>query len=421
MNVLIVGGGAREHALAWKLKQSPRIGELFVAPGNAGTATIARNLDIAANDIERLAAAARARKMGLTIVGPEGALADGIVDLFHEQGLAIVGPTSGAARIESSKVFARDLMRRKGIPAAAGVVFDSYLAAKGYVESCPAPIVIKADGLAAGKGVVVAQSRGQALQALKDAMETKVFGASGEKVIVEECLSGREVSLLAFTDGATVTPMVPACDHKRVFAGDQGPNTGGMGSFSPPRFFDASLTRTVVRTILEPAIAGMAEAGTPFAGVLYAGLMLTEEGPKVLEFNARFGDPEAQAILPRLKTDLLEICLAIARKRLASVEIEWSPDPCVGVVLASGGYPGNYEKGFPIFGLEKTDPDVLVFHAGTRVAPDKGVVTDGGRVLTVAAMGHNMAEARRKVYDNIPRINFSGCHYRKDIALAEVD
>lgn len=421
MKVLVVGSGAREHALSWKLKQSPHISELFVAPGNAGTASIARTLDIAPDDTQGLAAAAQSHKIDLTVVGPEGPLSQGIIDVFQERNLLIVGPSKAAARIESSKAFARELMQRKGIPCARGAVFQSFSEAARYIESQSAPIVVKADGLAAGKGVVVAQSKDEAMEALRDAMETRVFGAAGDKVVIEECLTGREVSLLAFTDGTTVLPMVPACDYKSVFDNDRGPNTGGMGSFSPPRFFDASMVRTVTRTVLEPAIRGLAESGAPYSGVLYAGLMMTDEGPKVLEFNARFGDPETQAILPRLKTDLLDILLAIVQRKLDSVNVEWRPDACVGVVMASGGYPGNYQRGFPIFGLNKIDPAVMVFHAGTRVAHDSSVVTHGGRVLTVSATGRTIGEARNKVYSNIQRISFSGCHFRKDIALTEVN
>ena len=421
MKVLVVGSGAREHALSWKLKQSPHISELFAAPGNAGTASIARTLDIASDDIQGLAAAAQSHKIDLTVVGPEGPLSQGIIDVFQGRNLLIVGPSKAAARIESSKAFARELMQRKGIPCARGAVFQSFSEAARYIQSQSAPIVVKADGLAAGKGVVVAQSKDEAMEALRDAMETRVFGAAGDKVVIEECLTGREVSLLAFTDGTTVLPMVPACDYKSVFDNDRGPNTGGMGSFSPPRFFDASMVRTVTRTVLEPAVRGLAESGAPYSGVLYAGLMMTDEGPKVLEFNARFGDPETQAILPRLKTDLLDILLAIVQRKLDSVNVEWRTDACVGVVMASGGYPGNYQKGFPIFGLNKIDPDVMVFHAGTRVAHDRSVVTHGGRVLTVSATGRTIGEARNKVYSNMQRIGFSGCHFRKDIALTEVN
>ncbi|MBI2858382.1 MAG: phosphoribosylamine--glycine ligase [Chloroflexi bacterium] len=420
MKVLVVGGGGREHALAWKLRQSTKLSELYVAPGNAGTARLGTNLPIDANDLPGLAGAAKANSIDLTVVGPEGPLAEGIVDLFQAQGMAVVGPTKAAARIESSKSFARDLMQSAGIPCARGASFESFDEASAYLMKADQAVVVKADGLAAGKGVVVAEDREEAKKALSSMMRDRLFGKAGDRVIIEERLVGREVSLLAFSDGDTVLPMVPACDHKRVFDWDRGPNTGGMGCFSPPRFFGSEMTRHVVKSVLEPAIRGLASRGTPYQGILYAGLMVTSEGPKVLEFNARFGDPETQAILPRLKTDLLEVLLAISKKNLRAVALSWRSEPCVGVVMASKGYPGNYEKGFPIFGLDKMDPDVMVFHSGTRLARDKGVVTDGGRVLTVAALGRTMAESRDRAYANVQRVSFAGCHYRKDIAASEV-
>lgn len=421
MKVLVVGGGAREHALVWKLKQSPRVSEVFVAPGNAGTALIARNLDIAANDIPALAKAAQAKRVKLTVVGPEAPLADGIVDQFKERNLAIFGPDKAAARIESSKSFARAIMEQAKVPCAKGEVFDSLIDALKYVERFQSPIVVKADGLAAGKGVVVARTKSEAKDALRDIMETRIFGSAGDRVVIEECLLGREVSLLAFTDGKTVVPMVPACDHKRVFDGDAGPNTGGMGSYSPPRFFGNALIEAVTRTILKPVIDALGSSDRPYSGVLYAGLMMTEDGPKVLEFNARFGDPETQCILPRLKTDLFEIFLAVIEKRLDSVNVEWMNEPCVGVVLASGGYPGSYQKGLPVYGLEKVGPDAMVFHGGTKLSHDGAVVTDGGRVLTVAALGRTVADARARAYSNVQHISFSGCHYRQDIAFTGVN
>jgi phosphoribosylamine--glycine ligase len=282
-------------------------------------------------------------------------------------------------------------------------------------------MVVKADGLAAGKGVTVAGSRGEALKALSDIMETKIFGPAGDNVIIEECLTGKEVSLLAFTDGKTVVPMVPACDYKRAFDDDHGPNTGGMGSYSPPGFFDANLTRQVMKTILQPVIRAMAQEGIPYKGVLYAGLMIAADGPKVLEFNARFGDPETQAILPRLQTDLVDILLAVLDNKLSEVVVQWNDDACVGVVMASGGYPGSYKTGIKITGLDKLNDDIMVFHAGTKLGEDSQIYTDGGRVLTVTATGKSMAEARAIVYRSLPRIHFDGCHYRKDIAAREVN
>ena len=411
-----MGGGGREHALVWKLLQSPRLKELYVAPGNGGTAAVAHNLDIPPTDMDALARAAEQYKIDLTVVGPEAPLASGIVDLFQSRGLTIFGPTRAATPIESSKVFAKELMRRHGIPQAGGTVFSSLSEAKQFVERHPFPLVIKADGLAAGKGTVVAKSPHEALQALSDMLEKRVFGAAGDKVIVEECLQGREVSFLAFTDGKSVIPMAPACDYKRAYDGNQGPNTGGMGSYCPPGFFDQQQIEQAQRSILEPVVQAMNKEGKPFKGVLYAGLMLTTDGVKVLEFNARFGDPETQVILPRLKTDLVEILWAVVHGTLDKIKIEWSDDACVGVVMASGGYPGTYKTGFPITGLDRLNKDILVFHAGTKAVPEGIPCTDGGRVITVAGCGKTIAEARAKIYANIASIHFENCHYRRDIA-----
>jgi len=421
LKVMVIGGGAREHTLAWKIAQSSKVTELYAAPGNAGTAAIARNLNLRPTDIEALATAAQDIGIDLTVVGPEAPLASGIVDHFEHLGMPIFGPTKAATQIESSKVFAKKLMQKYTIPCPRGVIFSSYPEARDYLESQAAPIVVKADGLAAGKGVTVANSKEEALKALSAIMEAKIFGSAGDSVIVEECLTGREVSLLALTDSKTVIPLVPACDYKRIFDDDQGPNTGGMGSYSPPGFFDTALTKEVMRTILEPAIRAMAEEGMPYKGVLYAGLMITPDGPKVLEFNARFGDPETQVILPCLKTDLVDILLAIINNRLDEIVIEWSNNACVGVVMASAGYPWSYKTGFPIKGLDKLDTEILVFHAGTKQGENSQVYTDGGRVLTVTATGKTMAEARTRVYQTLPRIHFNGCHYRKDIAAREVN
>ena len=419
MNILVIGGGAREHTLAWKISQSPKVKEIYVAPGNAGTGLIAKNLDIKASDLESLLKAAKERKIDLAVVGPEAPLAAGIVDLFQSKGIPIFGPTREAAKIESSKVFAKKLMQKYGIPCARGKSFLRFEEARDYVRAQSPPIVVKADGLAAGKGSIVASSAEEALKALSEIMKERIFGDAGDKVLIEECLVGKEVSLLAFTDGKTVVPMVPACDYKRIFDGNKGPNTGGMGSYSPPGFFDDEMTNRVRDSILEPTVQAMAEEGKPYKGVLYAGLMVTTEGPKVLEFNARFGDPENQVMLPRLESDLVDIMLAVIEGRLDKIEVRWSDRACVGVVMASAGYPGSYKTGFPIEGLDRVDKDVLVFHAGTKAREGK-IVTDGGRVLTVAATGKTMAEAREKVYSNITRIHFEGCHYRKDIAAREL-
>ncbi len=308
-------------------------------------------------------------------------------------------------------------MQKYGIPCARSVTFTEYSRAKDYVKQQTPPIVVKADGLAAGKGVIVADSISQALEALSSIMESKTLGAAGDRVVIEECLSGREMSSFAFTDGKTVVPMVSACDYKRVYDGDEGPNTGGMGSYSPPHFYTPELGKMVIETIMEPAVRAMAQEKRPYKGVLYGGLMITSEGPKVLEFNARFGDPEAQVTLPRLKTDLVDIMLAVLNGNLGQTHVEWSEDACVGVVIASAGYPGSYKTGFPISGLDNLDKDILIFHAGTKLGSDGRVLTNGGRVLTVVATGKTIAQARKKVYANISRIKFEGCHYRKDIAL----
>lgn len=419
LKVLVIGGGAREHTLVWKLSQSPQVADIYVAPGNAGTGGIATNLAIKPNDLEDLANAAKSRNIGLVVVGPEAPLANGIVDLFRSRGIPVFGPTKEATRIESSKVFSKELMQKYGIPTAQSRTFSSFGSAKNYVNKQSSPIVIKADGLAAGKGAIVAQTADEAMKALSEIMERRVFGEAGKRVLIEECLTGKEVSLLAFTDGESVVPMIPACDYKRVGDGDEGPNTGGMGSYSPPGFFGRDMITRVNDIVLKPMVRAMASEGIPYEGVLYAGLMMTEDGPKVIEFNARFGDPETQALLPLLESDLAEIMLAVVEKRLDKVDIKWSSQSCVGVVMASGGYPGSYKTGLPVSGLDEIDDDILVFHAGTKMS-DGQVVTDGGRVLTVVARGETIADARDRVYSNIPRIRFEGCHYRKDIGAREV-
>ena len=418
MKVLVVGNGGREHAITWKLAQSPKIKELYTAPGNAGTARIAQNLDIAANDIKSLAKAAQQKNIDLVVVGPEVPLSEGIVDHLESLGIPAFGASKLAAEIESSKVFSKALMQKYNIPCAKSVSFTDYAQAKEYVQKQKLPIVIKADGLAAGKGVVVALKMEEALVALTDFMQDKKLGAAANQVLVEEFLAGREMSYFAFSDGINVLPMVSACDYKRVNDGDKGPNTGGMGSYSPPVFDSPALQKLAMDTIMVPTIKAMAQEGRQYRGVLYGGLMVNKESVKVLEFNARFGDPETQVILPRLKTDLLDIILAIVKGKLNQINIECSDDACVGVVMASGGYPGNYKTGLSISGLLDVDSDVMVFHAGTKIgATPWEVLTNGGRVLTVAAMGKTIAEAREKAYNNVSRIHFDGCHYRKDIAL----
>jgi len=330
--------------------------------------------------------------------------------------MPVFGATQAAAEIESSKVFAKELMQKYNIPCARSVSFSNYAEAREYVRHQQLPVVIKADGLAAGKGVIIAESSRQALDALASFMEAKTLGEAGGKVIIEEYLDGKEMSAFAFTDARSVVPMVPACDYKRVYDGDQGPNTGGMGCYSPPSFFIPELGKTVTDAIMEPTWQAMKNEGRTYKGVLYGGLMINNSGVKVLEFNARFGDPETQVILPRLKTDLVDIMQAVIEDRLDQMNIEWSEDACVGVVMASGGYPGSYQTGLAISGLDDLDKDIMVFHAGTKAGSGGEILTGGGRVLTVVAMGENVAEARGKVYHNITRIHFAGCHYRRDIA-----
>jgi phosphoribosylamine--glycine ligase len=421
LKILVVGGGGREHTLVWKIVQSPRVEKVFAAPGNAGTAAIAENLDLRPTDIEGLGKAAKEKGIDLVVVGPEAPLASGIVDYFNSLGVPIFGPTKAATQVESSKVFARNLMEKYGIPCPKGAIFSSYSNAREYLREQHPPVVIKADGLAAGKGVIIAGSLAEAHKALGDIMEAKIFGSAGDRVIIDKYISGREVSLIAFADGKTVSPMVPACDYKKIGDNDQGSNTGGMGSYSPPGFFSAGMTEKVTKDILLPAVQAMAKEGMLYKGVLYVGLMIVDGEPVVLEFNARFGDPETQVVLPLLKTDLVDILMAVVQGNLDRVKIEWSPEACVGVVMASGGYPGSYKTGFPIRGIDSVDKDVLVFHAGTKLGDDGIIYTDGGRVLTVVGVGKDMAEAREKVYRNIPNIYFEGCHYRKDIALREMD
>jgi phosphoribosylamine--glycine ligase len=418
MKLMVIGGGAREHTLVWKLSRSKNVKEVCVAPGNAGTAQIAKNLDISPTNLEALAGAAKDNKIDLVVVGPEAPLAAGIVDRLQSLGIPAFGPTREAALIESSKVFAKRLMNKYGIPCAKDAVFTSFKEAEAYVKKQPIPVVIKADGLAAGKGAIVAQSMDEALRALSDIMKKRVFADAGNQVLVEECLVGRETSLLAFSDGATIVPMVTARDYKRANDYDQGPNTGGMGCYSPSIFLDRESRDEAVKTILEPVVKAMAREGKPYKGVLYAGLMLTLDGPKVLEFNARFGDPETQVQLPLLKSDLVDIMLAVIDGKLAKTKVEWNDGACVGVVMASGGYPGSYKQGYPITGLDKVAKDILIFHAGTKAAGGK-VCTAGGRVLTVVATGKTIAETREKVPLNLPRISFDTCHYRKDIAAEE--
>lgn len=441
MRVLVVGGGSREHTLVWKLLLSPQVDQVFCAPGNAGTGTIARNVPIAADNIQEMASWAVDNRIDLTIIGPERPLIEGIVDAFQRAGLRVFGPTARAAAIEGSKAWAKDLLTRYGIPTARAEVLTEFAQAEPALDLCSYPVVIKADGDAAGKGVVIAKDRQEALGAIRSFMVDMSLGHAGERVLIEEFMEGVELSVLTFTDGKTIVPMVPACDYKRVGDNDAGPNTGGMGAYAPPAFATPELMKTVQKTILEPTIAAMAAEGRPYRGVLYAGLMITATGPRVVEYNCRLGDPETQVVLPLLKSDLVDMVNAVLDGRLDQQPIEWERKACCGVVMASDGYPGAYQVGLPITGLDSLEEGVLVFHGGTRMGPvpsqpdpwsrlkkelmmdSRGAsttLTDGGRVLTVAACGATMAEAREKVYRNAESIRFDGRHYRRDIALREL-
>jgi phosphoribosylamine--glycine ligase len=389
---------------------------MYAAPGNAGIAQVAQLLDIKAEDNEGLLKAARDHKIDLTVIGSEAPLANGIVDLFEKNGLMVFGPTQKAAEIESSKVFSGELMEKHGIPSAKNAAFSDYEKATTYLKTQKPPIVIKADGLAEGKGVIIAESIEDAQKILDGMMKSRTFGSSGERVVIQEYLTGREMSFFVFTDGKNVAPTVPACDYKRIYDGDRGPNTGGMGSYTPPPFFNDLMGNIIMKTIMQPAILALADEERPYKGTLYGGLMITNNVPKVIEFNARLGDPETQVVLPRLKTDLVDIMLAVIENRLDKIKIEFDDNACVGVVVASEGYPGNYKTGYPIRGLDDLDKDIMVFHARTRAGGKGEIVTGGGRVLTVTAKGKDLEEARKKVYNNISRIKFEGCYYRKDIA-----
>ncbi|TCP52358.1 phosphoribosylamine--glycine ligase [Tumebacillus sp. BK434] len=415
MKVLVVGGGGREHAIIWKLAQSPRQPELYCAPGNPGIAELATCVNISAEDVTALADFAEQEGIELTVVGPEAALLLSIVDEFEQRGLRIYGPKKGAALIEGSKAFAKEVMAAKQVPTAGAAYFGSLDAAKEYVRAQGAPIVIKADGLAAGKGVVVAQTVEEAEAALDMMMKDKAFGDSGSQVVVEEFLTGPEATVMAFISGDTVKLMVPAQDHKPAYDGDQGPNTGGMGTYSPVPVVDAALLQEVEEKIIRPVIHFLANNGTPYKGTLYTGLMLTADGPKVIEFNARFGDPETQVVLPRLETDLLDIFNAVVDGTLADLDVTWSDRAAVCVIMAAGGYPADYEKGDLISGLETAGDNAVVFHAGTK-RTDAGIVTNGGRVLGVTGFGTDLKAAQEEAYRTVEQIQFEGVHYRKDIA-----
>jgi phosphoribosylamine--glycine ligase len=422
MKVLIVGSGGREHALAWKIAQSPKVTKIYAAPGNAGIAQLAECVPVQSDDVPGILAFAKSKAMDLTIVGPEGPLSLGIVDEFTKAGLSAFGPSGKAAEIESSKKFSKDLMKKYHIPTAEYSVFTEKAAAEAYVREKGAPIVIKADGLAAGKGVVVAETVDEALRALDLIMIDKAFGAAGDRVVIEECLRGEEASFMAFSDGKTVIPMASSQDHKRVFDADKGPNTGGMGAYSPAPVVTKKLERKVMETIMVPTVRAMKKEGRLFKGVLYAGLMIQDGEAKVLEFNARFGDPETQPIMARLDTDLVDIIEAILAGSLSKIEIKWKPDSAVCVVMASGGYPGSYEKGKIISGLENAAKlsNVSVFHAGTAFKDGK-TVTAGGRVLGVTGLGPVVAAAIDNAYQGVREITFEGAHYRRDIGARALE
>jgi len=417
MNVLLIGGGGREHALAWKLAQSKGIDKLFIAPGNPGTAKCGENIPLGGCETEKLLEFARQNKVGLVVVGPEDPLAAGVVDAFETAGIKAFGPSAEAAKLEADKAFAKQLMRSCSISTAEGRVFDRFRDAKAYIASRDEPVVIKAAGLAKGKGVYVCDEPSDGILAAEKIMCDKIFGEAGARIVVEDKLLGEEASILAFVDGRNIYVMESSQDHKPIGDGDTGPNTGGMGAYSPAPVVTEELMNQITREILVPVVDGMNRNDTPYKGVLYAGIMITAGGPRVLEFNVRFGDPETQPILMRLKSDLLEVCLAVCDGTLEDVTLKWDPRPAVCVVMAAGGYPGDYEKGKKIIGLEAVErlDDVMVFHAGTK-SHNGDIVTNGGRVLGVTAMGKGVAEAKAAAYRAVDMIEFDGAYCRRDIA-----
>ncbi len=416
MKVLVVGGGGREHTLVWKIAQSPLVEKVYCAPGNAGTAELAENVPIAADEVQQLMRLAEREGIGLTVVGPEAPLVAGIVDRFEQHGLRVFGPNQRAAELEGSKVLAKYIMRKHGIPTARYDVFETVDAAEQHCRQADYPLVVKADGLAAGKGVFVCKTKDEALKAIYLTMKERTFGDAGNRLVIEECLVGEEASILALTDGETIAPLPTSQDHKPAYDDDEGPNTGGMGAYSPAPVVTAQQYARIERDIIVPIVHAMNKEERPYRGVVYAGLMMTDDGPRVLEFNVRFGDPETQPILFRLQSDLVPVLDGIARGRLGDVEMEWDDRPAVCVVMASGGYPGKYEKGKPITGLDQAAAmeDVMVFHAGTAVK-DGRVVTNGGRVLGVTARGADVQGAIDRAYEAVGAIHFDDAHYRTDI------
>ncbi len=417
MKVLVIGSGGREHALVWKITQSPKISQIYCAPGNAGISKLAQCVNINADSIDKLVDFAQEEKIDLTIVGPELPLSNGIVNEFNRKGLRVFGPSKKATEIESSKVFSKYLMKKYNIPTANYEVFQNSEKAFDYIKQQAFPLVIKADGLAAGKGVFIVKDLLQARDALDALMEEKKFGEAGRQVIIEEFLEGEEVSILAFCDGKTIVPMVSSQDHKKIFDNDRGLNTGGMGAYSPVPFYPDEFEKRVLEEILKPTVKGLQSEGREYKGVIYAGLVLTKQGPKVLEFNARFGDPETQVVLPRLKTDLIDIFNAVIEGTLHKINIEWEDNAAVCVVMASGGYPGKYQKGKVISGLERLEKmkDIIVFHAGTKFQDDK-IITSGGRVLGITAWDETISKAKERAYKGVKEIYFEDMYYRKDIA-----
>jgi phosphoribosylamine--glycine ligase len=416
MNVLVIGGGGREHALAWKLRQSPRVKQVFISPGNAGTAQVGRNVEAKLSELDQLLDFAQRGSIDLTVVGPDDVLAAGIVDLFENAGLRIFGPCREAAQLETSKSFAKRFMVRHGIPTARFGEFEASQDAKAALGEFGFPLAVKADGLALGKGVLIAHDRSEAEEAIDDMIERRRFGDAGRKIVIEEFLSGAECSVHALVDGRSYLLFPTAQDHKQLYDGNQGPNTGGMGTFSPSHRLDATLLQEIREKILDPFMRGIQKDHLRFRGLIFPGLMLTKDGPRVLEFNCRFGDPETQVILPRLKSDIVDLFEATITGQLDTVTAEWDARSAVCVVLASGGYPGDYKTGKTIVGLEHADQmdDVIVFHAGTRLRENR-ILTSGGRVLGVTALGDTLLAAKRRAYDAVAKIEFDGSYFRHDI------
>lgn len=416
MKILVIGSGGREHSLVWKIKQSPKVKQIFVAPGNSGTATIADSVDIKADDIPGLINFAEKEKIDLTVVGPEIPLVTGIVDEFEKRNLKIFGPNKLAAKIEGSKAYTKKLMDSLGVPTAKFGIFTDLNEANSFIAKIGAPLVVKADGLAAGKGVIICKTIDDAKSAIDRIMAKKEFGTAGEKVIIEECLEGEEVSIIVLSDGENILPLASSQDHKRIFDNDEGPNTGGMGAYSPAPVAEGKVFKEVMKTVIYPVIEDLRKKGQPYKGVLYAGIMITDKGPYVLEFNVRFGDPETQAILPRLKSDLVDLMESSIEGTLSGAKLEWDSRACVCVVASSGGYPGKYEKGKPITGLKEASSleDVVVFHAGTK-SENNNFFTNGGRVLGITALGKDIEDAISRTYKAVEKIHFDGMHYRKDI------